>query len=50
MAETFLIAVEDVDGELTLFHDPFILRQRYAEDEHNVALAVPMFEPVPLNY
>ncbi|KAJ7741533.1 putative RNA helicase [Mycena maculata] len=49
-AETFLIMVEDVDGEIILFHDSFVLRQRYAEDEHNVTLTVPMSEPVPPNY
>lgn len=49
-AETFLIMVEDVDGEIILFHDSFVLRQRYAEDEHSVTLTVPMFEPVPPNY
>ncbi|TFY55063.1 hypothetical protein EVJ58_g8480 [Rhodofomes roseus] len=49
-AESFWIMVEDVDGEIVLFHDTFILRQRYAEDEHNVTLTVPMFEPVPPNY
>ncbi|KAF7323081.1 hypothetical protein HMN09_00088200 [Mycena chlorophos] len=49
-AETFIIMVEDVDGEIILFHDSFLLRQRYAEDEHNVTLTVPMFEPVPPNY
>lgn len=49
-AESFLITVEDVDGEVILFHDSFVLRQRYAEDEHNVTLTVPMFEPVPPNY
>lgn len=49
-AETFLIIVEDVDGEIILFHDSFVLRQRYAEDEHSVTLTVPMFEPVPPNY
>ncbi|CCL98051.1 uncharacterized protein FIBRA_00045 [Fibroporia radiculosa] len=49
-AESFWILVEDVDGEIILFHDTFILRQRYAEDEHNVTLTVPMFEPVPPNY
>jgi pre-mRNA-splicing helicase BRR2 len=42
--------VEDVDGEIILLHDPFVLRQRYAEDEHNVSLTDPMFEPVPPNY
>ncbi|PFH47664.1 hypothetical protein AMATHDRAFT_77103 [Amanita thiersii Skay4041] len=49
-AETFIIIVEDVDGEVILFNDTFVLRQRYAEDEHNVTLTVPMFEPVPPNY
>ncbi|OCH86010.1 putative RNA helicase [Obba rivulosa] len=49
-AESFWIIVEDVDGEIILFHDTFLLRQRYAEDEHNVTLTVPIFEPVPPNY
>ena len=52
-AELFWILVEDVDGEIVLFHDQFTLRQRYAEskeNEHNVTLTVPMFEPVPPNY
>ena len=49
-SESFFILVEDVDGEIILFHDQFVLRQRYAEDEHNVTLTVPMFEPVPPNY
>ena len=52
-AESFWILVEDVDGEIILFHDQFVLRQRYAEskeNEHNVTLTVPMFEPVPPNY
>ncbi|KAG6330761.1 hypothetical protein ID866_8327, partial [Astraeus odoratus] len=49
-AETFHILVEDVDGEIVLFHDLFVLRQRYTGDEHNVTITVPMFEPVPPNY
>lgn len=49
-AESFWVIVGDVDGEIILFHDTFVLRQRYAEDEHNVTLTVPMFEPVPPNY
>ncbi|KAG8936165.1 DEIH-box ATPase [Tulasnella sp. 418] len=49
-AQTFWIVVEDVDGETILFHDQFILRQRYAEDEHTVTLTIPMYEPVPPNY
>ena len=49
-AETFLIMVEDVDGEIVLFHDSFVLLQKYIEQEHNVTITVPMFEPVPPNY
>lgn len=52
-SELFWILVEDVDGEIIFFHDQFVLRQRYAEskdNEHNVTLTVPMFEPVPPNY
>ncbi|KDQ16775.1 hypothetical protein BOTBODRAFT_106485 [Botryobasidium botryosum FD-172 SS1] len=49
-SQIFWVMVEDVDGEIILFHDQFVLRKRYAEDEHNVTLTVPMFEPVPPNY
>ena len=36
--------------EVILFNDTFVLHQCYAEEEHNVTLSVPMFEPVPPNY
>ena len=49
-AETFLIIVEDVDGEIILFNDNFVVHQRYAEEEHSITLTVPMFEPVLPNY
>ena len=49
-AETFHILVENVDGDVILFADTFILLQRYAEDEHNVTINVPISEPVPPNY
>lgn len=49
-SEQFVIMVEDVDGEIILFSDNFVLRQRYAEDDHSVTITVPMFEPVPPNY
>ncbi|KAF9066554.1 Sec63 Brl domain-containing protein [Rhodocollybia butyracea] len=54
-AETFWIIVEDVDGEIILYHDTFLLLQRYAQDdsntEHTVTFTVPMFDsPVPPNY
>lgn len=46
----FWIVVEDVDGELILFHDQFLLQRRFAEDEHTVTFTIPMYEPVPPNY
>jgi pre-mRNA-splicing helicase BRR2 len=50
MSVLFPIMVEDVDGKIILFHDSFVLRQKYAEDKHNVTLTVPLSEPVPPNY
>ncbi|KAK0237772.1 hypothetical protein EDD85DRAFT_556667 [Armillaria nabsnona] len=47
--ETFLIIVEDVDGEVILSHDTYVLRQRYAEDERNVTLTIPIFDLIPPN-
>ncbi|EED77007.1 predicted protein, partial [Postia placenta Mad-698-R] len=41
---------ESVDEEIVLFHETFILLQRYAEDEHNISLTGPVFEPVPPNH
>ncbi|KAI8927207.1 Sec63 Brl domain-containing protein [Entophlyctis helioformis] len=49
-AETFWLLVEDVDGEQILHHDVFVLKQRYAEEEHSVSFTVPLFEPLPPNY
>ncbi|TIB36491.1 hypothetical protein E3P84_00909 [Wallemia ichthyophaga] len=49
-SELFWILVEDVDGEIILFHDTFLLRERYSQDEHYVTLTVPMSEPIPPNY
>lgn len=37
-------------AKLSLFRDMSILRQRYTEDDHNITLTAPMFEPVPSNY
>ncbi|KAA1132430.1 DEIH-box ATPase [Puccinia graminis f. sp. tritici] len=49
-AQMFWIMVEDVDGELILFSDQFLLRQRYANEEHFVTFYVPMIDPLPPNY
>jgi pre-mRNA-splicing helicase BRR2 len=50
LAEAFWILVEDVDGEHILHHDYFVLKQRYAEEEHLVSFTVPLHEPLPPNY
>ncbi|KAJ3086392.1 DEIH-box ATPase, partial [Quaeritorhiza haematococci] len=49
-AETFWVLVEDVDSEIVLYHDLFVLKQRYAEEEHRMTFTVPLFEPLPPNY
>ncbi|KAJ3311396.1 DEIH-box ATPase [Blyttiomyces sp. JEL0837] len=49
-AEMFWILVEDVDSEMVLYHDLFILKQRYGADEHTLNFTVPLFEPLPPNY
>ncbi|KDE06013.1 pre-mRNA splicing factor [Microbotryum lychnidis-dioicae p1A1 Lamole] len=49
-AEAFWILVEDVDGEIILYHDQFLLRQRYAEQDHYVTFTVPLLDPLPPNY
>ncbi|KAK0556085.1 Pre-mRNA-splicing helicase BRR2 [Tilletia horrida] len=49
-SQLFHVFVEDVDGEIILFHDQFLLRQRYAEEEHTMTFTVAMTDPVPPNY
>ncbi|ORX98893.1 Sec63-domain-containing protein [Basidiobolus meristosporus CBS 931.73] len=49
-AESFWVIVEDGDSEMVLYHDVFLLKQRYAEEEHLVTFTVPLFEPIPPNY
>ncbi|KAI9277671.1 Sec63 Brl domain-containing protein [Umbelopsis sp. AD052] len=49
-AEAFWVFIEDVDGEIILHHDSFILRERYAEEEHVMTFTVPLFDPLPPNY
>ena len=49
-AETFWIFVEDVDSEIMLYYDTFVLKSRYAQDMHTVSFTVPLFEPLAPNY
>jgi pre-mRNA-splicing helicase BRR2 len=49
-AETFLLVVEDSDGDKILYSDTFVLREKYAQSEHVIDFAVPLSDPLPPNY
>ncbi|KAI9137398.1 SNRNP200 protein [Paraphysoderma sedebokerense] len=49
-AENFWVVVTDVDDEIILYHDVFILKAKYAEEEHLVTFTIPIYEPLPPNY
>lgn len=42
--------MEDVDSEVILHHEYFLLKYKYAQDEHLVTFFVPVFEPLPPQY
>lgn len=46
-SEGFWILIEDVDSEVILHHEFFLLKAKYANDEHLVKFFVPVFEPLP---
>ncbi|CAI8023511.1 U5 small nuclear ribonucleoprotein 200 kDa helicase [Geodia barretti] len=50
VSEAFWIMVEDVDSELILHHEYFLLKSKYSRDEHAVSFFVPVFEPLPPQY
>jgi pre-mRNA-splicing helicase BRR2 len=49
-AEQFHVLVEDVDGEAILHHELFVLKARFAEDEHTLTFTVPISDPLPPQY
>jgi len=49
-SEAFWILVEDVDSEIILHHEFFLLKQKFCEDEHTIKFFVPVFEPLPPQY
>ena len=49
-SQAFWILIEDVDGEVILHHEYFLLKQRYATDEHIVKFFIPVFDPLPPQY
>jgi len=49
-SEAFWILVEDVDSEIILHNEFFLLKKKFAEDEHVIKFFVPVFEPLPPLY
>lgn len=49
-SEAFWIFVEDVDSEIILHHEYFLLKAKYCTDEHLIKFFVPIFEPLPPQY
>eukprot|EP01114_Cavostelium_apophysatum_P007654 TRINITY_DN197_c0_g1_i3.p1 TRINITY_DN197_c0_g1~~TRINITY_DN197_c0_g1_i3.p1 ORF type:complete len:2134 (+),score=829.11 TRINITY_DN197_c0_g1_i3:506-6907(+) len=49
-AEPFWILVEDVDGEKVIHSEYFILKKKFADQEHVVTFTVPLFEPLHPQY
>lgn len=49
-SEAFWVLVEDVDSEIILYHEYFLLKSKYAGDEHVLSFFVPVFEPLPPQY
>ncbi|CAH0388452.1 unnamed protein product [Bemisia tabaci] len=49
-SEAFWIMVEDVDSEVILHHEFFLLKAKYQADEHIVKFFIPVFEPLPPQY
>ena len=49
-SEAFWVLVEDVDSEIILHHEFFLLKQKFCEDEHTIKFFVPVFEPLPPQY
>uniref|UniRef100_T1JH32 U5 small nuclear ribonucleoprotein 200 kDa helicase n=1 Tax=Strigamia maritima TaxID=126957 RepID=T1JH32_STRMM len=49
-SEAFWILVEDVDSEAILHHEFFLLKSKFAQEEHVIKFFVPVFEPLPPQY
>jgi len=49
-AEPFWIIVEDVDSETILHHEYFVLKSKFAGEDHSVNFTIPIFDPLPPQY
>ena len=48
--EPFWIIVENQDSELILYHQYWVLKKGFADEEHTLTFTVPIDEPVPPQY
>ena len=44
------IVVEDIDSEVILHHEYFLLKSKISQDQHTVKFFVLLFEPLPPQY
>ena len=49
-AEPFYVLVEDVDQEHILHHELFLLKAKFAEDDHTITFTIPIADPLPPQY
>jgi pre-mRNA-splicing helicase BRR2 len=49
-AQSFYVLVEDVDQEQVLHHEVFILKAKFAEDDHTITFTIPIADPLPPQY
>jgi pre-mRNA-splicing helicase BRR2 len=49
-AELFWIFIEDVDSEIILYYEQFMMKKKYSDQEHVLVFTVPLFEPLPPHY
>uniref|UniRef100_A0A8C4RBC9 Activating signal cointegrator 1 complex subunit 3 n=1 Tax=Eptatretus burgeri TaxID=7764 RepID=A0A8C4RBC9_EPTBU len=49
-SEGFWVLVEDVDGEVVLHHEFFLLKAKFGQEDHLLSFFVPVFEPLPPQY
>jgi len=50
LAEPFWLMVTDVDGDNLLYSEYFLLKKKFAEEEHTLTFTVPLFEPLQPHY
>lgn len=48
--EPFWVIVEDNDGEYILYHEYFLLKKQYIDEDHTLNFTVPIYEPLPPQY